>query len=53
MEGVGDFDYMLKVLLIGDSGVGKSSMLARFVDDTFSQSVLQTVGKSAVDTCTS
>lgn len=27
-----DYDYLLKVLLLGDSGVGKSSMLRRFAD---------------------
>jgi small GTP-binding protein len=31
-----DFDYSFKVLLVGDSGVGKSSLLLRFTSDAFS-----------------
>lgn len=35
---------MLKMLLVGDSNVGKSSLLLRFVDDQFSPSFVTTVG---------
>eukprot|EP00252_Welwitschia_mirabilis_P005924 TRINITY_DN16514_c0_g1_i1.p1 TRINITY_DN16514_c0_g1~~TRINITY_DN16514_c0_g1_i1.p1 ORF type:complete len:209 (+),score=41.46 TRINITY_DN16514_c0_g1_i1:578-1204(+) len=31
----GDFDHRLKILLVGDSGVGKSSILLRFTSDVF------------------
>lgn len=39
-----DYDYLFKLLLIGDSGVGKSCILLRFADDTFSESYISTIG---------
>jgi len=30
-----DYDYVFKILLIGNSSVGKSSLLLRFADDVF------------------
>jgi small GTP-binding protein len=37
-------EYCLKILLIGDSGVGKSSILFRYADDIFDQTFVQTIG---------
>jgi Ras-related protein Rab-8A len=38
------FDYLLKMLLIGDSGVGKSCILLRYSDESFTQSYITTIG---------
>eukprot|EP00002_Diphylleia_rotans_P027353 TRINITY_DN5481_c0_g1_i1.p1 TRINITY_DN5481_c0_g1~~TRINITY_DN5481_c0_g1_i1.p1 ORF type:complete len:203 (+),score=29.90 TRINITY_DN5481_c0_g1_i1:82-690(+) len=38
------YDHLIKLLLIGDSGVGKSSLLMRFCEDTFSPNFITTIG---------
>ncbi|KAI8051187.1 GTP-binding protein-like protein [Syncephalis plumigaleata] len=38
------YDHLFKLLLIGDSGVGKSCLLLRFTDDSFTPSFITTVG---------
>lgn len=37
---------MFKLLIIGDSGVGKTNLLLRFCDDRFATSHLATMGNS-------
>lgn len=39
-----DYDYLFKLLLIGDSGVGKSCLLLRFADDSYTESYISTIG---------
>ena len=38
------FDYMFKMVLIGDTCVGKSCVLTRFADDNFSENHVTTIG---------
>ena len=38
------YDYLVKLLIIGNSGVGKTNLLLRFCEDTFLTSHLSTIG---------
>ncbi|CAF5125863.1 unnamed protein product, partial [Rotaria magnacalcarata] len=39
-----NYDYLCKLIVVGDAGVGKSSILSRFADNTFDESYLATIG---------
>ena len=40
-----EFDYLIKLFIIGDSGVGKTSILHRFTEDKFIVTHITTIGK--------
>ena len=39
------YDLLFKLLLIGDSGVGKTCLLFRFSDDAFNTTFISTIGE--------
>ena len=39
-----EYDYLFKFLLVGNSSVGKSSLLLRFSDKVFNENFLPTIG---------
>ena len=38
------YDHLFKLLIIGESGVGKTCLLLRFTDDSFTANHLTTIG---------
>ena len=40
------YDHLFKLLLIGDSGVGKTCVLFRFSEDAFNSTFISTIGLS-------
>ena len=44
----GEYDYLFKIVLIGDAGVGKTSIVRRYTDGVFSSAGIPTIG---VDFC--
>ena len=43
-----DYDYLFKIVLIGDAGVGKTSIVRRYCDGVFTSAGIPTIG---VDFC--
>lgn len=39
-----DYDYLIKFLALGDSGVGKTSFLYQYTDGVFHSQFISTVG---------
>ena len=44
MQSQGEYHYLFKVVLVGNSSVGKSSIVVRYADDEFSEVFLATIG---------
>ncbi len=42
------YDYIMKVIIIGDSGIGKSSLLLRYHQNKFITNYLMTIGINTV-----
>lgn len=43
------YDFLFKLLLIGDSGVGKTCILFRFSEDAFNSTFISTIGTLVVN----
>jgi small GTP-binding protein len=39
-----EFDYLFKLVIIGDSGVGKSNLLSKYVNNSFQENSKATIG---------
>lgn len=39
-----NYDYLVKLLILGDSGTGKSSLLLRYTDEEFHNTYITTIG---------
>ena len=39
-----NYDYVIKIVLIGSTAVGKSAILKRFADNQFSEYYISTIG---------
>ena len=39
------YDHLFKLLLIGDSGVGKTCLIIRFAEDNFNNTYISTIGE--------
>ena len=44
MSNQNEYDYLLKYLIIGNSGVGKSCLLLRYADDVYTDKHIITIG---------
>ena len=39
-----EYDYLFKLIIIGDSGIGKSCLLNRFAEDAYTDAYISTIG---------
>ncbi|XP_067930916.1 ras-related protein Rab-35-like [Watersipora subatra] len=49
-EDVEEYDYILKLVVLGDLGVGKTSLVYQYTDHTFSESHTTTIGIDFIET---
>ena len=46
-----DYNYLFKLVLIGNSGVGKSSLLFRFSENIWEEKFIPTIGVDFGSSC--
>ena len=39
-----EYEFLFKILLLGDSGVGKSCIILRYIENRFSQNLMNSIG---------
>ena len=39
-----EYEFLFKILLLGDSGVGKSCIILRYIENSFSQNLMNSIG---------
>lgn len=44
VEMIKEYDQLVKLILVGSSGVGKSSLLGQFADNKFDEGYFTTIG---------
>ena len=49
---LGEYDYTVKILIVGDSGVGKTSLMNRIVEDKYESIYRTTIGVDFNTVCT-
>lgn len=42
------YDHLFKILLVGDSAVGKSCLMVRFTSERYEEDVASTIGENAL-----
>lgn len=47
-----DFDQLMNLMLLGETGVGKTSLMRKYVDNEFSDHMLSTIGNEMSHTMT-
>ena len=43
------YDSLMKIVIIGDTSVGKTCLIMRYTHDTFRESFLSTIGKLQIE----
>jgi GTPase SAR1 family protein len=44
MTNIIDYEAIMKIIIVGESGVGKTNILNRYINDLFSQQIASTIG---------